>query len=121
MRTTDRFYRTKGRGRKKTLHRTKRTETLRAFEPSADFRLRKIFGEIGVPRATAFIPDDFQLEAIEKIKHNDVLVSAPTGVASRLSTCNTPPPGTRGGSTMRDTLLLLQVACLGPLAHRRQT
>ena len=34
---------------------------------------------IGVPPAKAFVPDDFQLEALEAIEHEDVLVTAPTG------------------------------------------
>jgi len=41
--------------------------------------LKKIFAQIGVPSETPFRPDDFQLEALEKLKFNDVLVSAPTG------------------------------------------
>ena len=34
---------------------------------------------IGVPERTEFKPDDFQLEALEAIEHEDVLVTAPTG------------------------------------------
>jgi superfamily II RNA helicase len=34
---------------------------------------------IGVPKPTEFKPDDFQLEALEAIEHEDVLVTAPTG------------------------------------------
>jgi superfamily II RNA helicase len=34
---------------------------------------------IGVPAASAFKPDNFQLEALEAIEHTDVLVTAPTG------------------------------------------
>ncbi|MCX5901409.1 MAG: DEAD/DEAH box helicase family protein, partial [Proteobacteria bacterium] len=49
------------------------------FEPKADRRLKKVFAGIGTPPASAFIPDDFQLEAIDKIQQTDVLVSAPTG------------------------------------------
>ena len=41
--------------------------------------LKKVFAQIGVPSETPFRPDDFQLEALEKLKFNDVLVSAPTG------------------------------------------
>jgi superfamily II RNA helicase len=34
---------------------------------------------IGVPAPRPFVPDDFQLEALEAIEHEDVLVTAPTG------------------------------------------
>ena len=34
---------------------------------------------IGVPERAEFKPDDFQLEALEAIEHEDVLVTAPTG------------------------------------------
>jgi superfamily II RNA helicase len=34
---------------------------------------------IGIPKPTPFKPDDFQLEALEAIEHEDVLVTAPTG------------------------------------------
>ncbi len=47
--------------------------------PRADPSLAAIFRQIGVPEPGPFIPDPFQLEAIEKIKESDVLVSAPTG------------------------------------------
>ena len=50
-----------------------------SFIPRVDRKLRKFFDGIGVPEKAAFIPDDFQLEAIEKIKSTDVIVSAPTG------------------------------------------
>jgi superfamily II RNA helicase len=50
-----------------------------SFTPRVDRKLRKFFDGIGVPEKTAFIPDDFQLEALEKIKSADVIVSAPTG------------------------------------------
>ena len=41
--------------------------------------LGKIFSQIGIPLETPFRPDDFQLEALEKLQSFDVLVSAPTG------------------------------------------
>jgi len=41
--------------------------------------LKKIFAQIGIPSGTPFRPDDFQLEALEKLQSFDVLVSAPTG------------------------------------------
>ena len=47
--------------------------------PRLDPQLKHIFKKIGVPEPTPFKPDPFQLEALEKIKEYDVLVSAPTG------------------------------------------
>jgi superfamily II RNA helicase len=41
--------------------------------------LKKTFKKIGVPEAAPFQPDPFQLEALEKLRTYDVVVSAPTG------------------------------------------
>ena len=48
-------------------------------KPRLDPALKAHFSRIGVPEAVPFVPDPFQLEALEKIRDNDVLVSAPTG------------------------------------------
>ena len=40
---------------------------------------RELLSGIGVPPRSEFKPDDFQLEALEAIEHEDVLVTAPTG------------------------------------------
>jgi ATP-dependent RNA helicase HelY len=48
-------------------------------KPKLDPALNGHFSKIGVPEAAPFVPDPFQLEALEKLKDNDVLVSAPTG------------------------------------------
>ncbi|MBW1722147.1 MAG: DEAD/DEAH box helicase [Deltaproteobacteria bacterium] len=47
--------------------------------PRIDPQLKKAFDRIGVPEAEPFKPDPFQVEALEKIRDYDVLVSAPTG------------------------------------------
>ncbi len=47
--------------------------------PKIDPGLKKVFSQIGSPESGIFVPDAFQLEAIEKINDFDVLVSAPTG------------------------------------------
>jgi ATP-dependent RNA helicase HelY len=47
--------------------------------PGADARLKKIFSLIGTPRRDAFVPDAFQLEALETVQKSDCLVTAPTG------------------------------------------
>jgi len=44
-----------------------------------DPRLQDVFKKIGKPVKADFIPDPFQLEALEAIKHSDCLVTAPTG------------------------------------------
>jgi superfamily II RNA helicase len=40
---------------------------------------RDLLQGIGVPAPSEFKPDDFQIEALEAIEHEDVLVTAPTG------------------------------------------
>jgi superfamily II RNA helicase len=40
---------------------------------------RNLLQGIGVPAPSEFKPDDFQIEALEAIEHEDVLVTAPTG------------------------------------------
>jgi ATP-dependent RNA helicase HelY len=47
--------------------------------PSLDPQLKNIFKKIGVPESTPLRPDPFQLEALDKLKTYDVVVSAPTG------------------------------------------
>ena len=47
--------------------------------PRFDPQLRHAFRKIGVPESTPFKPDPFQIEALEKLRESDVLVSAPTG------------------------------------------
>lgn len=41
--------------------------------------VEKLLSGIGVPEVRPFKPDDFQLEALAAIEHEDVLVTAPTG------------------------------------------
>ena len=50
-----------------------------AFTPAAAKSLEKLLNGIGTPEAAPFVPDDFQLEALEAIESEDVLVTAPTG------------------------------------------
>lgn len=49
------------------------------FHPRVNRRLAPVLAEIGVPEATPFRPDPFQVEAVEKLATGDVVVSAPTG------------------------------------------
>jgi superfamily II RNA helicase len=49
------------------------------FTPGADASLKKIFAAIGVPEDRPFTPDQFQIDALEIVRHADCLVTAPTG------------------------------------------
>jgi superfamily II RNA helicase len=49
-------------------------------QSSADRRaVEELLSGIGVPPARPFVPDEFQIEALEAIETHDVLVTAPTG------------------------------------------
>ena len=50
-----------------------------ALSPQQTQAARDLLEGIGVPQQQPFKPDDFQLEALEAIEHEDVLVTAPTG------------------------------------------
>ena len=41
--------------------------------------LENILEGIGLPEPTAFVPDSWQIEAVDHLAHSDVIVSAPTG------------------------------------------
>ncbi len=49
------------------------------FRPEVVPALKHILAGIGKPHPTPFVPDDFQLKALEAIKQSDCLVIAPTG------------------------------------------
>jgi len=77
MKNSKRYQRLPGRrtyGKKRTGIKKKFYEN-----PRLDAQLKRTFDKIGVPEPTPFKPDPFQLEALDKIKEFDVLVSAPTG------------------------------------------
>ena len=42
-------------------------------------QLESLLGGIGTPEPTEIVPDQFQIEALAAIEHEDVLVTAPTG------------------------------------------
>lgn len=77
MRYSKRDYRPTG----KRIYRKKRSVIKKGqYEnPRLDPQLKNTFKKIGVPDPTPFQPDPFQLEALDRIKEFDVLVSAPTG------------------------------------------
>lgn len=49
------------------------------FTVSQKKNLDKLLEGIGTPEAKPFVPDDFQLDALQAIETQDVLVTAPTG------------------------------------------
>lgn len=55
------------------------TEKSLDWAPKLNRHSKKLLEQIGTPEPHVFKPDDFQLKAVELIKNNDVLVSAPTG------------------------------------------
>ncbi len=56
-----------------------RTEKQIKLQPGVDKALKQTFSQIGIPEKTQFIPDPFQLQALEAIQASDCLVTAPTG------------------------------------------
>ena len=71
-----RYYRS---GKKNSESRPSRPIHYPELTAGADKSLKKIFSQIGVPEKQPFVPDPFQLEAIEAINTSDCLVTAPTG------------------------------------------
>ncbi|MBI5521829.1 MAG: DEAD/DEAH box helicase [Desulfarculus sp.] len=49
------------------------------FNPRVSRRLLPVLSAIGVPEAAPFVPDPFQVQAVETLAQQDVVVSAPTG------------------------------------------
>jgi superfamily II RNA helicase len=47
--------------------------------PGQKKALERLLSGIGTPEPKPFVPDPFQIEALEAIEHEDVLVTAPTG------------------------------------------
>jgi len=59
--------------------RGRHEETTARFEPRINRRLTPVLQAIGVPEAAPFVPDPFQVQAVELLARHDVVVSAPTG------------------------------------------
>ncbi len=49
------------------------------FRPRASRQLKPLLEKIGVPKSAPFVPDPFQIKAVEELQHSDVLVTAATG------------------------------------------
>ena len=61
----------------KSDHRDANERATRVVPQSRE--VKRLLEGIGTPRATPFKPDQFQLDALELLEHEDVLVTAPTG------------------------------------------
>ncbi len=59
--------------------KTSRKKPPMTMTPGADPELARTFKKIGSPKSAPFVPDPFQIEAVEAIKSSDCLVTAPTG------------------------------------------
>jgi ATP-dependent RNA helicase HelY len=61
-------------------HRKGHRDAIQApITPRVHREAERLLADIGKPEPTAFIPDPFQKEAVQKVRKGDVLVSAPTG------------------------------------------
>jgi superfamily II RNA helicase len=65
--------------RQRKRHIGKRPLKKIVFNPRISRQLQPVLKKIGAPPTEAFVPDDFQLQALSELEHSDVLVSAPTG------------------------------------------
>jgi len=59
--------------------KSKIKEHISYFKPEIASSLKNVLTRIGKPKTSPFVPDDFQLNALEAIKRTDCLVIAPTG------------------------------------------
>jgi len=59
--------------------KSKRKGHISFLKPEASPALKNILAKIGKPHPTPFVPDEFQVRALEAIKKTDCLVIAPTG------------------------------------------
>lgn len=64
---------------KRPFKKTGHKPDFKPMKPGSDRTLKKVFEQIGVPKETPFVPDPFQLQAINAISRSDCLVTAPTG------------------------------------------
>ena len=79
IRTRKNRRRTRPRVTSRTTPVTRSAALKPPFNPRVHPKLKPVLKGIGVPRKRPFVPDPFQLEAIEKLSEGDVIVSVPTG------------------------------------------
>jgi len=65
--------------RSKFSKKSKSKEHLSFYKPEAVPALKSTLSRIGKPHPAPFVPDEFQIRALEAIKKSDCLVVAPTG------------------------------------------
>ena len=65
--------------RSNAQRKAKRTENVPYYKPEIVPALKNVLARIGKPPSTPFVPDDFQVKALEAINKTDCLVIAPTG------------------------------------------
>lgn len=64
---------------KKNYRNSRNRHEKKPMRPGSDKSLKQMFQKIGVPQRKEFIPDEFQIKALEAIGRSDCLVTAPTG------------------------------------------
>ena len=62
-----------------TGHKSDRKKPFTHMNPEIAPQLKSVLAQIGKPYPAPFVPDEFQLKALDAIKQNDCLVIAPTG------------------------------------------
>ena len=65
--------------KKRRKGRPKGQKDFPKFRPRASRQLKPLLTKIGVPEASPFVPDPFQLRAFDELQRGDVLVTAATG------------------------------------------
>lgn len=65
--------------RSNAQRKSKRKENVSYFKPEIVPALKNVLSRIGKPPSTPFVPDEFQIKALEAINETDCLVIAPTG------------------------------------------
>src|SRR4030042_6880046 len=60
-------------------HKSGRKKAFTHLKPEIAPQLKSVLAQIGKPHPAPFVPDEFQLKALDAIKQNDCLVIAPTG------------------------------------------
>lgn len=68
-----------GNQRRYPPRRRKKQAERAPITPGSDAKLKKVFAGIGVPNKKPFVPDPFQVAAVEAMESGDCLVTAPTG------------------------------------------
>jgi superfamily II RNA helicase len=66
-------------GQEATARRRRQVESAKPFMPRINSKLDPVLRHIGAPEAAPFVPDPFQVQAVEALTDTDVVVSAPTG------------------------------------------